>query len=134
MSEPGLHQKAHPAETVKEHVKQTEKTQISAPVMKSPIRSLPMPLERHQGERQKANADLRGPGCSLSHVWNLTRRSAKENVMSFVDKVKGKAKDELDSLDLTPSSENQPLVVDRIAVYLSGDAELNGVRRTCYEL
>lgn len=42
--------------------------------------------------------------------------------------------EELDSVDLTPTVENKPLVVDLIAVYLCGDAELNGVRRTCHEL
>jgi hypothetical protein len=42
--------------------------------------------------------------------------------------------DDLDSVDLTPPAENKPLVVDLIAVYLDGDAELDGVRRTCHEL
>jgi hypothetical protein len=41
---------------------------------------------------------------------------------------------DLDSVDLNPSEENEPLVVDLIAVYLDGDAEVNGVRRTCHEL
>jgi hypothetical protein len=39
-----------------------------------------------------------------------------------------------DSVDLTPPVEGTPLVVDLIAVYLDGETELNGVRRTCHEL
>jgi hypothetical protein len=46
----------------------------------------------------------------------------------------GFSADDLNSVDLTPRVENKPLVVDLIAVYLTGDAELNGVRRTCHEL
>ena len=42
--------------------------------------------------------------------------------------------DDLGAVDLTPRVEDQPLVVDLIAVYLGGNAELNGVRRTCHEL
>ncbi|MGH3984948.1 MAG: hypothetical protein ACRDST_20230 [Pseudonocardiaceae bacterium] len=46
--------------------------------------------------------------------------------------------DDLDSVDLIPSAastaQNKPLVVDIIAVYLGGNDELNGVRRTCHEL
>lgn len=59
----------------------------------------------------------------LDHIrgWNEERRW-------------GFTPDELDSVDLTPPAETKPLVVDLIAVYLGGDAELNGVRRTCHEL
>ncbi len=46
----------------------------------------------------------------------------------------GFSPDHLDAVDLTPSAENDPLVVDLIAVYLDGDSEVNGVRRTCHEL
>ena len=41
---------------------------------------------------------------------------------------------DLDSVDLTPTTESKSLVVDLIAVYLEGNAQLNGVRRTCHEL
>jgi hypothetical protein len=41
---------------------------------------------------------------------------------------------DLDSVDLTPSAESRPLVVDLIAVYLDDNADLDGVRRTCHEL
>jgi hypothetical protein len=46
----------------------------------------------------------------------------------------GFSADDLDSVDLTPRAVDKPLVVDLIAVYLGGNAELNGVRRTCHEL
>lgn len=42
--------------------------------------------------------------------------------------------DELDSVDLSPRTHADPLVVDVVAVYLDADAELDGVRRTCNEL
>lgn len=38
------------------------------------------------------------------------------------------------SVDLTPYAGNGSLVVDVIAVYLTGGTDLNGVRRTCHEL
>jgi hypothetical protein len=41
---------------------------------------------------------------------------------------------DLHSVDLTPRAGNDPLVVDLIAVYLSDNAEMNGVQRTCHEL
>lgn len=46
----------------------------------------------------------------------------------------GFSPEDLDSVDLTPPIEGTPLVVDLIAVYLDGETELNGVRRTCHEL
>jgi len=46
----------------------------------------------------------------------------------------GFSPEDLDSVDVTPPVEGKPLVVDFIAVYLDGEAELNGVRRTCHEL
>jgi hypothetical protein len=42
--------------------------------------------------------------------------------------------EDLHSVDLTPRAENDPLVVDLIAVYLGDNAEMNGVQRTCHEL
>ena len=45
----------------------------------------------------------------------------------------GFSPEDLDSVDVTPPVEGKPLVVDLIAVYLDGEAELNGVRRTCHE-
>jgi hypothetical protein len=42
--------------------------------------------------------------------------------------------EDLQSVDLTPSAQEKPLVVDLLAVYLDGNDELNGVRRTCHEL
>lgn len=41
---------------------------------------------------------------------------------------------ELGGLDLTPKTHGDPLVVDLIAVYLDGDKEMDGVRRTCREV
>ncbi|MGQ0775541.1 MAG: hypothetical protein ACT4NY_14155 [Pseudonocardiales bacterium] len=38
------------------------------------------------------------------------------------------------SVDLTPHAGNKPLLVDVIAVYLTGRPDLNGVRRTCHEM
>jgi hypothetical protein len=46
----------------------------------------------------------------------------------------GFSADDFDSVDLTPRVQDKPLVVDLIAVYLGGNTELNGVRRTCHEL
>ncbi|HEY6423850.1 MAG TPA: hypothetical protein VIY28_11495 [Pseudonocardiaceae bacterium] len=46
----------------------------------------------------------------------------------------GFSADDLSSVDLTPRVQDKPLVVDVIAVYLGGNAQLNGVRRTCHEL
>lgn len=46
----------------------------------------------------------------------------------------GFAPSDFDAIDLTPATHDDPLVVDLIAVYLPGDEELNGVRRTCDEL
>ncbi|MGB9280149.1 MAG: hypothetical protein WCB57_08735 [Pseudonocardiaceae bacterium] len=46
----------------------------------------------------------------------------------------GLRSDDLDSIDLTPPTHSEPLVVDLIAVYLDGDGKLNGIRRTCHEL
>ncbi|MDP9074169.1 MAG: hypothetical protein M3N98_08350 [Actinomycetota bacterium] len=41
---------------------------------------------------------------------------------------------DFEAVELTPSSHDDPLVVDLVAVYLPADAELDGVRRTCHEL
>lgn len=46
----------------------------------------------------------------------------------------GFSADDLDVVDLISSVENEPLVVDVLAVYLGGDSHLDGVRRTCHEL
>lgn len=42
--------------------------------------------------------------------------------------------DELDAVDLTPRPRARPLVVDVIAVFVDGDGNLDGVRRTCDDL
>jgi hypothetical protein len=42
--------------------------------------------------------------------------------------------DDFGAVDVTVSRHRDPLVVDVVAVYLPGDAELDGVRRTCDEL
>jgi hypothetical protein len=42
--------------------------------------------------------------------------------------------EDFDAIDLTPARHDDPLVVDLIAIYLPGDEELDGVRRTAEEL
>ncbi len=42
--------------------------------------------------------------------------------------------DDFGAIDLIPPVRKASLVVDLLAVYLSGNAELDGVRRTCHEL
>lgn len=65
----------------------------------------------------------------------VSLRMQLDNIREWNEERKwGLRPDDLDFLDLTPPSENKPLVVDLLAVYLSGDTELNGVRRTCHEL
>jgi hypothetical protein len=65
----------------------------------------------------------------------VSLRTQLDNVREWNEERRwGLSPHDLDSLDLTPPSGNKPLVVDLIAVYLSGDAELDGVRRTCHEL
>ncbi len=62
-------------------------------------------------------------------------RTQLDNVREWNEERRwGFSADDLDSVDFTPRVENKPLVVDLIAVYLGGNAELNGVRRTCQEL
>ncbi|MDQ4011189.1 MAG: hypothetical protein M3228_10980 [Actinomycetota bacterium] len=66
-------------------------------------------------------------------------REQLDNVREWNERRRwGLRADELDSVDLIPSAassaENKPLVVDVLAVYLRGNDELNGVRRTCHEL
>ena len=46
----------------------------------------------------------------------------------------GLGPDDFAGVDLSPTHHDDPLVVDVIAVYLPGDEELDGVRRTCDEL
>jgi hypothetical protein len=46
----------------------------------------------------------------------------------------GFAAEDFDAIDLTPAHHDDPLVVDMIAIYLPGDGELDGVRRTAEEL
>jgi hypothetical protein len=65
----------------------------------------------------------------------VSLRTQLDNIREWNEERRwGLSPDDLDALDLTPPPENKPLIVDLIAVYLSGDAELNGVRRTCHEL
>ena len=42
--------------------------------------------------------------------------------------------EDFDAIDLNPADHDDPLVVDLIAIYLPGDDELDGVRRTAEEL
>jgi hypothetical protein len=69
----------------------------------------------------------------------VSLRAQLDNVREWNERRRwGLGADDLDSVDLIPSAasaaENKPLVVDVIAVYLGGNDELNGVRRTCHEL
>lgn len=65
----------------------------------------------------------------------VSLREQLDNVREWNDEREwGFSVDYLDSVDLTPSCENEPLVVDLLAVYLGDDDELDGVRRTCHEL
>lgn len=64
---------------------------------------------------------------SLPHQLDNIRRWNEERRWGFSSL-------DLDSVDLSPPVAGSPLVVDLIAVYLEGNAELNGVRRTCHEL
>jgi hypothetical protein len=62
-------------------------------------------------------------------------RAQLENIREWnAERKWGFSADDLHSVDLTPRAQENPLVVDLIAVYLSGNAGLNGVRRTCHEL
>lgn len=62
-------------------------------------------------------------------------REQLDNVREWNDEREwGFSADYLDAVDLTPSFEDEPLVVDLLAVYLGDDDELDGVRRTCHEL
>ncbi|MGH3902080.1 MAG: hypothetical protein ACRDTA_28280 [Pseudonocardiaceae bacterium] len=65
----------------------------------------------------------------------VSLREQLDNVREWNDEREwGFSVDYLDSVDLTPSFDNEPLVVDLLAVYLGDDDELDGVRRTCHEL
>jgi hypothetical protein len=41
---------------------------------------------------------------------------------------------DFEGIDLTDSAHDNPLAADLLAVYLPGNQELNGVRRTCHEI
>ncbi len=65
----------------------------------------------------------------------VSLRTQLDNIREWNEERRwGFSPNDLDAVDLTPSAENDPLVVDLIAVYLDGDSEVNGVRRTCHEL
>jgi hypothetical protein len=62
-------------------------------------------------------------------------RTQLANIREWNDERRwGLSATDLGSVDLTPRPQEKLLVVDLIAVYLSGNAELNGIRRTCHEL
>ncbi|MGH9072412.1 MAG: hypothetical protein ACRDX8_14970, partial [Acidimicrobiales bacterium] len=46
----------------------------------------------------------------------------------------GLTPDDFAGLDLTPTTHEDPLVVDLLAVYLDGNDEMDGIRRTCRQL
>jgi len=95
-------------------------------------------------------ADREGVTLSMDNVQTITQDAERAtppddifvSLRTQLDNVRkwneergwGFGPDDLDAIDLTPAAEDKPLVVDLIAVYLDGDANLNGVRRTCHEL
>jgi hypothetical protein len=95
-------------------------------------------------------ADREGVTLSMDNVQTITQDAERAtppddifvSLRTQLDNVRkwneergwGFGPDDLDAIDLTPTAEDKPLVVDLIAVYLDGDANLNGVRRTCHEL
>jgi hypothetical protein len=65
----------------------------------------------------------------------VSLRAQLDNIRQWNEQRRwGFSPDDLDSVDLSPSGEYEPLVVDLVAVYLDDTAELTGVRRTCHEL
>lgn len=65
----------------------------------------------------------------------LPLRAQLDNIWEWNEERRwGFSPDDFDAVDLSSPDENKPLVVDLVAVYLDGDKELNGVRRTCHEL
>jgi hypothetical protein len=88
------------------------------------------PMDNGQVTAREAKLAVTPPGSLF-----VSLRAQLDNIREWNEERRwGFSAADLGAVDLIPSAEKGPLVVDVLAVYLGGDASLNGVRRTCHEL